>query len=144
MDNTLLPNKNQNIKKLRELENAVLDFLPSFLLEPSITHLMSFVIKIKENISQENKHQILMKKILSFAPPPGPHPVCVKCIPELNLSGQATSYAVIHQPANADLQASHDIQPACVAVVQSSTPEHNKSKLVACSDLLNFEKETVQ
>ena len=62
------PRKNR--KALRQLESKLLVFLPSFLLQPSHEVLITFLLECIPFISQAKQWNLLIRKVVNFAPPP--------------------------------------------------------------------------
>ena len=71
----------KNRKVLRQLEAKLLVFLPSFLLHPSHEGLITFLLECVPFISQAKQWNLLIGKVVNFAPPPFrkavPQPACL-------------------------------------------------------------------
>ena len=99
------PSKNR--KALRHLESKLLVFLPSFLLQPSHEVLITFLLECIPFISQAKQWNLLIRKVVNFAPPPfckaaclGQHSAALDqtCKPGATLS--PTQEKPDRQPAN--------------------------------------------
>ena len=77
----LLFHVSKNRKALWQLEAKLLVFLPSFLLRPSHEGLITFLLECVPFISQSKQWNLLIGKVVNFAPPPFrkavPQPACL-------------------------------------------------------------------
>ena len=99
------PSKNR--RALRQLESKLLVFLPSFLLQPSHEVLITFLLECVPFISQAKQWNLLIGKVVNFAPPPFRKAACLgqhsaapdqTCKPWVTLS--TTQAKPDRQPAN--------------------------------------------
>ena len=73
------PSKNR--KALRQLESKLLAFLPSFLLHPSHEVLITFLLECVPFISQAKQWNLLIGKVVNFAPPSISQGCAPTCLP---------------------------------------------------------------